>query len=91
MIIKKLYMIYDDPKHPNNLNTAHFNNWKACHMFLFEKDLFPEFEIYDDGKPVLHYTTIKGNTGYNYSLVFSKSVPGSVLFEIVNKHASAKL
>ena len=94
MINKQLTMIYSDPEHPTNLNTEHFKTWKALHMFLFEKGLFPEFEVYEEGKPLLHYVSPYAErkfAGYSYKLFFDKSVPGSVLFEIVNKHASAKL
>lgn len=65
-----------------------FNSWKELHIHLFENGLYPEFQVFDNGKPVLHYWI---NSEYGYHLDWDKSVPGSVLFEIVNRHASAKL
>lgn len=68
-----------------------FNSWKELHMHLFEHGLYPEFQVFDDGYPVLHYEdTYKDGHG-SFKLEWDASVPGSVLFEIVNLHASAKL
>ena len=64
-----------------------FNTWKELHMHLFENGLYPELQVFDNGDPVLHYR----DKGTNYELSWSSSVPGSVLFEIVNRHASAQL
>lgn len=88
MIRKQLTMIYDKGiENDTDLNTICFKTWKELHMHLFENGLYPEFQVFDDGKPVLHYEAGK----HIYKLVWNSSVPGSVLFEIVNKHASAKL
>lgn len=84
MIRKQLTMIYEES---TDLKTKCFNSWKELHMHLFENGLYPEFQVFDDGKPVLHYVI----TSQEYRLAWDKSVPGSVLFEIVNLHASAKL
>ena len=67
-----------------------FNSWKELHMHLFEHGLYQEFQVFDDGYPVLHFIE-KGVEKPNFVLEWDASVPGSVLFEIVNKHASAKL
>ena len=97
MIHKQLTMIYDDPENDINLNTECFDTWKQLHMFLFEKGLFPEFQVYLEGISVLHYISPEAKYKCNrecyrtYTLSFSDDVPGSVLFEIVNKHASAQL
>lgn len=90
MINKKLFMIYapEDKDHDDCLNTIHFKTFKELHMHLFENGNYPEFQVYNDGKSVLHYRN-KGDKGF--TLEWDASVPGSVLFEIVNKHASAKL
>ena len=68
-----------------------FNSWKELHMHLFEHGLYPEFQVFDDGKPVLHYIDNSGDGIDSFKVEWDRSVPGSVLFEIVNKHASAKL
>lgn len=90
MIKRQLTMIYDKGiENDTDLNTICFNTWKELHMHLFENGLYPEFQVFDNGKPVLHYdTTYKDQT---YKLAWDSSVPGSVLFEIVNRHASAQL
>lgn len=85
MIRKQLTMIYKEMSdHGTILDTKCFNTWKELHMHLFENGLYPEFQVFDDGKPVLHYYA-------KYKLEWDSSVPGSVLFEIVNRHASAQL
>lgn len=94
MIIKQLTMIYDKGiENDTDLNTICFNSWKALHMHLFENGLYPEFQVFDDGKPVLHYEEVFKDdvADQSYRLNWDSSVPGSVLFEIVNRHASAKL
>lgn len=94
MIRKQLTIIYDKGvENDMDLNTVCFNTWKELHMHLFENGLYPEFQVFDDGKPVLHYdTTYKNQDGdQTYKLAWDSSVPGSVLFEIVNRHASAHL
>ncbi len=95
MIKKQLTMIYEEITDQNTLRfyTKCFNTWKELHMHLFENGLYPEFQVFDDGKPVLHYdTTYKNQDGdQTYKLAWDSSVPGSVLFEIVNRHASAHL
>lgn len=70
-----------------------FNSWKELHMHLFEHGLYQEFQVFDDGKPVLHYEEVFKDdiADQDYRLNWDSSVPGSVLFEIVNRHASAKL
>ena len=90
MIKHQLTMIYDKGSlHDLDLNTVCFKSWKELHMHLFENGLYPEFQVYDDGFSVLHYS--ESCEDKLYKLEFDKSVPGSVLFEIVNRHASAKL
>lgn len=94
MIRKQLTMIYDKGiENDTDLNTICFNSWKALHMYLFEHGLYKEFQVFDDGKPVLHYEEVLKDVFANqgYRLNWNKSVPGSVLFEIVSRHASAKL
>lgn len=99
MIIKQLTMIYDKGvDNDTDLNTVCFKTWKGLHMHLFENGLYPEFQVFDNGKPVLHYDTTykvmshKEQPGdQTYKLTWDSSVPGSVLFEIVNRHASAQL
>lgn len=96
MIRKQLTMIYDKGiENDTDLNTMCFKSWKELHMHLFENGLYPEFQVFDDGFPVLHYDTVFRDKAYTggqeYRLNFHESVPGSVLFEIVNRHASAKL
>ena len=68
--------------------SINFSSWKELHMHLFEHGLYSEFQVFDsDGNIVLSY-----REGYTCNhLNWSDSVPGSVLFEIVNRHASAKL
>lgn len=86
MIRKRLQLIYQEFGEVHDL---FFNSWKEVHIYLFEHGLFEEFQVTDqDGDQLLHY---KKNFGGKYELKFSEKVPGSVLFEIVNKHASAKL
>lgn len=90
MIKHQLTMIYDKGvENDLDLNTICFKTWKELHMHLFENGLYREFQVYDDGKSVLHYITFPDSM--HYSLVWDSSVPGSVLFEIVNRHASAQL
>ena len=96
MITKQLTMIYDKGiPGDTGFYTMCFNSWKALHMHLFENGLYPEFQVFDDGFSVLHYDTVFRDQAYTggqeYRLNFHESVPGSVLFEIVNRHASAKL
>lgn len=89
MIRKQLTMIYDKGiKNDTDLNTICFKTWKELHMHLFEHGLYKEFQVFDDGKPVLHYDEVADQ---DYRLNWDSSVPGSVLFEIVNRHASAHL
>lgn len=88
MLKKQLTMIYNAGTCENeDLKTETFNGWKKLHMFLFENGIFEEFQIYLDGSSVLHYR----HRSENYHLHFTSEVPGSVLFEIVNRHASAQL
>ncbi len=90
MIKRQLTMIYDKGiENDTDLNTICFNTWKELHMHLFENGLYPEFQVFDSGKPALYYKYKSGDR--DYKLVWDKSVPGSVLFEIVNRHASAQL
>ena len=94
MIRKQLTMIYDkDIPGDTDLNTICFNSWKELHMHLFENGLYPEFQVFDDGYPVLHYEAIYKDSAskQDYTLKWDMTVPASVLFEIVNRHASAKL
>lgn len=94
MIRKRLQLIfikpYDEDETPfTRVVSKNFNSWKEVHIYLFENGLFEEFQITDqDGDQLLHYKKMFGG---KYELKFSEKVPGSVLFEIVNKHASAKL
>lgn len=88
MIRKQLTMIYEDPD-DIGYKTMCFNSWKELHMHLFENGPYPEFQVFDNGNPVLHYSVWGHECSYH--LDWDKSVPGSVLFEIVNRHASAKL
>lgn len=91
MIKKQLTMIYDKGiPGDTDLNTICFDSWKKLHMFIFENGLFTAFEVYLDGLSVLRYSRSGGDTLSNI-LYFSDDVPGSVLFEIVNRHASAHL
>ena len=91
MITKQLTMIYvpHDKDHDDCLNTVTFKSYKELHMHLFENGLYPEFQVYEDGLTVIHYRSNKDSGAY--SLEWNAKVPGSVLFEIVNKHASAQL
>lgn len=90
MIKRQLTMIYDKGSlHDLDLNTICFNTWKELHMYLFENGLFREFQVYDNGFSVLHYS--EDSEKKLIKLEFDYSVPGSVLFEIVNRHASAQL
>lgn len=94
MIIKQLTMIYDKGiQGDTGFYTMCFNSWKALHMHLFEHGLYKEFQVFDDGKPVLHYEEVFKDdvADQDYRLNWDSSVPGSVLFEIVNRHASAHL
>ena len=87
MIKKRLQLIYEDAQ--GSTHGQFFDSWKAIHIHLFENGLYKEFQVTDqNGDQVLHY--IK-KAGGKYELKFSEKVPGSVLFEIVNRHASAKL
>ena len=94
MIRKQLTMIYDKGiENDTDLNTICFKSWKELHMHLFEHGLYKEFQVFDDGKPVLHYDEVFKDdvADQDFKLDWDKSVPGSVLFEIVNRHASAKI
>lgn len=94
MIRKQLTMIYDKGiENDTDLNTICFKTWKELHMHLFEHGLYKEFQVFDDGVSVLHYREFfnKDGTFRDYEIIWDNSVPGSVLFEIVNQHASAKL
>lgn len=65
-----------------------FTSWKKLHMHLFEHGLYNQFQVFDsDGNIVLSYR----ERDINNDLHWSDDVPGSVLFEIVNRHASAHL
>lgn len=90
MITKQLTMIYEEG---TELKTKCFKSWKELHMHLFEHGLYKEFQVFDDGKPVLYYDEVFKDdvADQDFKLDWDKSVPGSVLFEIVNRHASAKL
>lgn len=90
MITKNLLLIFNTGTEVDKLT---FPSWKKLHMHLFENGLYPEFQVFDDGKMVLHYEEFfKYDTAdQDYTLNWGSSVPGSVLFEIVNRHASAKL
>ena len=94
MIKKRLQLIFlkpynDDDTPIDRVTSKFFNSWKEVHKYLFENGLFEEFQVTDqDGDQLLHYKKLFGG---KYELKFSEKVPGSVLFEIVNKHASAKL
>lgn len=92
MIRKQLTMIYKDPD-DIGYKTICFNSWKELHMHLFENGLYQEFQVFDDGYPVLHYESVYKDSASksDYILKWDMTVPGSVLFEIVNRHASAKL
>ena len=91
MIKKQLTMIYDhSTDEANDLSTICFTSWKELHMHLFENGLYKEFEVFDNGRSVLHYSGVTG-TNTTFRLYWEKSVPGSVLFEIVNLRASAQL
>ena len=86
MIKKRLQLITSED---GSVAGQFFNSWKELHIHLFEHGLYEEFQIIDQtGDTVLHY--IKKDGG-KYELKFSEKVPGSVLFEIVNRHASAHL
>ena len=87
MIRKRLQLIYEDNE--GSTFGQFYNSWKEIHIFLFENGLYKEFQVTDsNGDQLLHY---KNKGSGKYELKFSEKVPGSVLFEIVNKHASAKL
>lgn len=89
MIRKQLTMIYEES---TELKTKCFKSWKELHMHLFEHGLYKEFQVFDAGLSVLHYKVIETSEPDNkYDLKWDSSVPGSVLFGIVNRHASAKL
>lgn len=83
MITKNLLLIFNTGAEVDKLT---FPSWKKLHMHLFEHGLYKEFQVFEDGNIVLTYK--KSDT---YSLYWSDTVPGSVLFEIVNRHASAHL
>ena len=86
MIRKRLQLIYEELGEVHDL---FFNSWKELHMHLFEHGLYTEFQVTDQsGDQLLHY---KKDAFGKYELKFSEKVPGSVLFEIVNRHASAHL
>ncbi len=93
MIRKQLTMIYDKGiENDTDLNTICFNTWKELHMHLFEHGLYKEFQVFDGGLSVLHYKMLEvAEPDNRYELKWDSSVPGSVLFEIVNRHASAQL
>ena len=92
MIKHQLTMIFDKGiENDLDLNTVCFKTWKELHMHLFENGLYQEFQVFDDGLPVLHYEDTYADGHGTFKLTWDASVPGSVLFEIVNKHASAKL
>lgn len=86
MIRKSLILAYAVGEGAESIT---FSSWKQIHMHLFEYGLYSTFQVFDNsGEIVLSYTeTEKGC----YTLNWSDSVPGSVLFEIVNRHASAQL
>ena len=90
MITKQLPMIYEEG---TELKTKCFKSWKELHMHLFENGLYTEFQVFDDGYPVLHYEAVYKDSASksDYILKWDMTVPGSVLFEIVNRHASAHL
>lgn len=90
MLKKQLTMIYSVPD-DIGYKTMCFNSWKKLHIHLFENGLYQEFQVFDDGNPVLHYVDKYKDGHGSFKLEWDASVPGSVLFEIVNRHASAKL
>lgn len=85
MIQKNLILAYAVGEGAESIT---FTSWKKLHMHLFEHGLYNEFQVFDsDGNIVLSYR----ERGTNNDLHWSDDVPGSVLFEIVNRHASAHL
>lgn len=95
MIYKMLQLIYT---WEGEVKSELFPNWKKLHMFLFEHsnitDIDPNLGVYEVAEgDYKKYELLRlkiderGRTQLNYS----PDVPGSVLFEIVNRHASAKL
>lgn len=87
MIIKRLQLIYEDSD--GSTFGQFYHSWKEIHIFLFEHGLYKEFQVTDsDGDQLLHY---KNKGSGKFELKYSEKVPGSILFEIVNKHVSAKL
>lgn len=87
MIRKRLQLIWQSES--GVITTAFYDSWKKIHIHLFEQGLYDEFQVTDEnGEQVLYYHKMPYG---KYELKFSEKVPGSILFEIVNKHASAKL
>ena len=88
MIKKRLQLIYSVEK-SDDVNALFFSSWKELHKHLFEHGLYQEFQVIgQDGKIPLYYKAIYPD---RFELRWDKTVPGSVLFEIVNRHASAHL
>ena len=86
MITKRLQLIYSEDG--TEVSDIFFNSWKELHIHLFEHGLYKEFQVIDQyGTQQLHYLSLDGKN----KLYFTDDVPGSVLFEIVNRHASAHL
>lgn len=87
MIRKRLQFIYSNDE-TQTVGGIFFNSYKDIHKHLFEHGLYREFQITDsNGCSVLYYRRTRSNN----RLEFTDDIPGSLLFEIVNKHASAKL
>ena len=96
MIYKQLQLIYMDVD--NSVKYEMFPNWKKLHMFLFDHigiiDNDPDLAVYDvqegDYKKNELLRLDIDERGRR-RLKYSPDVPGSVLFEIVNRRASAQL
>ena len=90
MINKRLQLIFAEQRtEAEEVHDIFFDSWKKLHQHLFEHGLYREFQVVDhDGNIPLYYRAYYPD---RYELRWSKDVPGSIVFEIVNKHASAKL
>lgn len=95
MIKKRLQLIYSERpvifsvEKSDDVNALFFSSWKELHKHLFEHGLYREFQVTDqEGNIPLYYRAYYPN---RFELRWDKTVPGSVLFEIVNRHASAHL
>lgn len=85
MINKKLQLLYVKD---GVLENQIFSSFKRIHIFLYENGVPEELQINDlEGNVLLHYINKEKGCTLNYKM----SVPGSLIFEIINQREGAPI